>query len=64
MNPGNKAKIAQTRFTTLVGAAALTAGVAAAVATSPAQAAASSSINANKAANVDNEQHVPARKWR
>jgi len=54
MNPGNKAK-ALRRITTLVGAVTLTAGVAAAVATSPVQAAATSSINANKAANVDNE---------
>ena len=54
MSPGNKAKSLR-RITTLVGAVALTAGVAAAVATSPVQAAASSSTNANKAANVDNE---------
>ncbi len=53
MSPGNKAK-ALRRITTLVGAAALTAGVAAAVGTSPVQAAASSSTNVNKAANVDN----------
>ncbi|HEX3513252.1 MAG TPA: hypothetical protein VHT26_04535, partial [Trebonia sp.] len=53
MNPGSKAK-ALRRITTIVGAVALTAGVAATVATSPVQAAASSSTNANKAANVDN----------
>jgi hypothetical protein len=53
MSPGNKAK-ALRRITTLVGAAALTAGVAAAVGTSPVQAAASSSTNVNKVANVDN----------
>jgi hypothetical protein len=53
MSPGNKAK-ALRRITTLVGAVALTAGVAAAVGTSPVQAAASSSTNVNKAANVDN----------
>jgi hypothetical protein len=54
MNPGNKAK-RLSRITTLAAAVVLAAGVAAAVATSPVQAAASSSINANKATNVDNE---------
>jgi hypothetical protein len=54
MNPGNKPK-RLSRITTLAGAVVLAAGVAAAVATSPVQAAASSSINANKATNVDNE---------
>jgi hypothetical protein len=54
MNPGNKPK-RLSRITTLAAAVVLAAGVAAAVATSPVQAAASSSINANKATNVDNE---------
>ena len=54
MNPGNKPK-RRSRITALAGAVVLAAGVAAAVATSPVQAAASSSINANKATNVDNE---------
>jgi hypothetical protein len=53
MNPGKKAK-ALRRITTLIGAVSLTAGVAAAVAASPVQAAASSSTNLNKVANVDN----------
>ena len=51
MNPGSKAR-SRTRFTAIVGTATLVAGLAAAAATSPAQAA--SSINVNKTANVDN----------
>jgi hypothetical protein len=54
MNPGNRAK-SLSRITALAGAAALIAGVTAAVATSPVQAAASSSTDVNKATNVDNE---------
>ena len=51
MNPGSKAR-SRTRFTAIVGTATLVAGLVAAAATSPAQAA--SSINVNKTANVDN----------
>src|ERR1700693_4592463 len=54
MNPGNKPK-RLSRITTLAAAVVLAAGIAAAVATSPVQAAASSAINANKATNVDNK---------